>query len=205
MNSITIKKCLDCGNFKDYTIEEKILNFLPLLTTREYMILLYRFVEKLSYNEIRKYFGVSAARIKEIERKTFRKIFYKFPDLNEEEMSFIIDKHKESLPGLITKQVLAVGPRSDIENLLLVLKVKLLPKKIEIEPEVDVENIHIDALRLSVRTHKCLTSHGINTIGQLMELSADDILKIRNLGHRSYEEIKEALAAYKLCFKGFTF
>ena len=46
-----------------------------------------------------------------------------------------------------------------------------------------------------------LLSVGINTIQELLDKSASELLRIRNLGKKSLEEIKTHLAAYELKLK----
>lgn len=58
----------------------------------------------------------------------------------------------------------------------------------------------IDALELSVRAHNCLVNAGIKRIIDLVNLSEDDVLKIKNFGNKSYEEVKECLKSFGLSF-----
>lgn len=52
----------------------------------------------------------------------------------------------------------------------------------------------IDNLELSTRSSNCLKSRNIKTIGDLIRFSEFDLLKTKNLGHKSLREIKKALA-----------
>jgi len=54
---------------------------------------------------------------------------------------------------------------------------------------------------LSVRAFYCLKSAGINTIDDLCKTTEDDIIKIRNLGRRSLEEIIQFMKINNLTFK----
>lgn len=56
------------------------------------------------------------------------------------------------------------------------------------------ENMPIELLGLSVRSYNCLKRNKINTLGELMKLSADEIMKIRNLGQKSAAELFEVIA-----------
>ncbi|MCS7163428.1 MAG: DNA-directed RNA polymerase subunit alpha [Thermodesulfovibrio sp.] len=58
------------------------------------------------------------------------------------------------------------------------------------------ENIFkpIEDLELSVRAYNCLKSAGINTIAELVQKSENELLKTKNFGRRSLEEIKEVLS-----------
>lgn len=51
----------------------------------------------------------------------------------------------------------------------------------------------IDDLDLSVRTYNCLKRVGIDTVSDLKNFSEEDMMRIRNLGRRSYEELKDRL------------
>jgi DNA-directed RNA polymerase subunit alpha len=56
----------------------------------------------------------------------------------------------------------------------------------------------IEELDLSVRSFNCLKRAGINTVGDLINKSEDDMMKVRNLGKKSLEEV-----IYKLNSLGF--
>lgn len=58
----------------------------------------------------------------------------------------------------------------------------------------------IDELELSVRAHNCLKNAGINTILDLVNLSDDEALKIKNFGRKSLGEVKESMKAFGLFF-----
>ena len=47
----------------------------------------------------------------------------------------------------------------------------------------------IDELELSVRSYNCLKRAGINTVAELCDKSPDDMMKVRNLGRKSLEEV----------------
>ena len=47
----------------------------------------------------------------------------------------------------------------------------------------------IDELELSVRSYNCLKRAGINTVGELCSKTPDDMMKVRNLGRKSLEEV----------------
>lgn len=56
------------------------------------------------------------------------------------------------------------------------------------------ENMPVELLGLSVRSYNCLKRNKINTLGELMKLSADEIAKIKNLGQKSAAELFEVIA-----------
>jgi DNA-directed RNA polymerase subunit alpha len=52
----------------------------------------------------------------------------------------------------------------------------------------------IEDLNLSVRAYNCLKRAGITKVGQILEMSEDDLLGVRNFGHKSLDELRERLA-----------
>ena len=51
----------------------------------------------------------------------------------------------------------------------------------------------IEDLDLSVRSFNCLKRAGINTVADLVEKSEDEMMKVRNLGRKSLDEVKKKL------------
>ena len=51
----------------------------------------------------------------------------------------------------------------------------------------------IEELDLSVRSFNCLKRAGINTVNDLIEKSAEEMMKVRNLGKKSFDEVREKL------------
>jgi len=49
--------------------------------------------------------------------------------------------------------------------------------------------MNIDELELSVRSYNCLKRAGINTVEELCNKTPDDMMKVRNLGRKSLEEV----------------
>ena len=52
-----------------------------------------------------------------------------------------------------------------------------------------VLEMNIDELELSVRSYNCLKRAGINTVEELCNKTPDDMMKVRNLGKKSLEEV----------------
>lgn len=65
--------------------------------------------------------------------------------------------------------------------------------EVMIEKEDDekekVLEMSIDELELSVRSYNCLKRAGINTVEELCNKTSDDMMKVRNLGRKSLEEV----------------
>lgn len=59
----------------------------------------------------------------------------------------------------------------------------------------------IEELDLSVRSYNCLKRAGINTVFDLTEKTEPEMMKVRNLGRKSLEEVKVKLADLGLGLK----
>ena len=70
------------------------------------------------------------------------------------------------------------------------------------EPEADdngkVMEMTIEDLDLSVRAYNCLKRAGINTVAELVQRNQEDMMKVRNLGKKSLEEVEQKLQALGL-------
>ncbi len=60
-----------------------------------------------------------------------------------------------------------------------------------------IREMPIDELELSVRAYNCLKRAEINTLGELMDKTEDELTRVRNLGKKSVDEIKEKLANFQ--------
>lgn len=67
----------------------------------------------------------------------------------------------------------------------------------EVEEEVFESNqllsLTIEELDLSLRAFNCLKRAGLNTVGQILEVPADELAKIKNFGRKSFVEVKEKI------------
>jgi DNA-directed RNA polymerase subunit alpha len=68
----------------------------------------------------------------------------------------------------------------------------------EPDSEQRLLDMPIEELELSVRSFNCLKRAGINTIGDLASRTENDMVKVRNLGKKSLEEVKQKLGALGL-------
>ena len=65
---------------------------------------------------------------------------------------------------------------------------EVMSEPIEDEKEKVLE-MSIDELELSVRSYNCLKRAGINTVEELTNKTPEDMMKVRNLGRKSLEEV----------------
>lgn len=70
------------------------------------------------------------------------------------------------------------------------------------EDEKDkIMDMTIEELDMSVRSFNCLKRAGINTVQELTQRTEDDMMKVRNLGRKSLEEVIEKLAELNLSLR----
>lgn len=95
----------------------------------------------------------------------------------------------------------AVAQASKILSDHLLIFVNFHDEPVQEEQEVDeeqeqlIENLNrsVDELELSVRSYNCLKNADIRTIGELVQRNEAEMLKTRNFGRKSLNEIKEIL------------
>lgn len=77
---------------------------------------------------------------------------------------------------------------------------EIMVEKEDNEKEKVLE-MSIDELELSVRSYNCLKRAGINTVEELTNRTAEDMMKVRNLGRKSLEEVLSKLHELGLSLK----
>ena len=110
--------------------------------------------------------------------------------------------------GSITPQEgVAIGAKIMQEHLKLFIdltdsmdSVEILVEKEEDKKEKALE-MTIEELELSVRSFNCLKRASINTVEELTQRTEEDMMKVRNLGKKSLEEVKSKLAELGLSLK----
>ncbi len=100
---------------------------------------------------------------------------------------------------------LAAKVLSEHLSLFIDLSENAKTAEVMIEKEDDekekVLEMSIDELELSVRSYNCLKRAGINTVQELTDKTQDDMMKVRNLGRKSLEEVLAKLKELNLELK----
>lgn len=78
--------------------------------------------------------------------------------------------------------------------------VEIMVEKEEDKKEKVLE-MTIEELDLSVRSYNCLKRAGINTVQELNHKTEDEMMKVRNLGRKSLEEVQQKLEALGLSLR----
>lgn len=108
---------------------------------------------------------------------------------------------------IIPEDALGLSARILTEHLDLFTNLTEIAKSTEVMKEADTESDDrildrtIEELDLSVRSYNCLKRAGINTVHDLTEKSEAEMMKVRNLGRKSLEEVKLKLIDLGLGFK----
>lgn len=71
----------------------------------------------------------------------------------------------------------------------------------ESNPKEKTMEMTIEEMDLSVRSYNCLKRAGINTVEELTQRTEEDMMKVRNLGRKSLEEVIHKLASMGLGLK----
>ncbi|MFY9174100.1 MAG: DNA-directed RNA polymerase subunit alpha [Peptococcia bacterium] len=103
----------------------------------------------------------------------------------------------------------AISLSAKILNDHLKLFVGLTEKISDVETMVETEeeerdkvlDMSVEELDLSVRSYNCLKRAGINTVGELIQKTEEDMMKVRNLGKKSLEEVNGKLAELGLSLR----
>jgi DNA-directed RNA polymerase subunit alpha len=102
-------------------------------------------------------------------------------------------KEMMATKGLRLGQSLEEGAQYDV---------RFRPKQVLSEQEQAVLGKPVSDLNLSVRARKCMNRLGINTLGEVVQRSADELLESKNFGMTSLNEVREKLAQFGLSLRG---
>ena len=110
--------------------------------------------------------------------------------------------------GTITaKEAVSLAAKVLNEHLKLFIDMSNIAQDAEAlieRPEVKMDRVlemTIEELDLSVRSFNCLKRAGIDTVEDLINRTEDDMIKVRNLGRKSLEEVIQKLSSLGLCLK----
>ena len=79
-------------------------------------------------------------------------------------------------------------------------KAEVMVERAEVKKEKVLE-MTIEELELSIRSFNCLKRASIDTVEDLIERTEDDMMKVRNLGRKSLEEVVQKLSSLNLSLK----
>ena len=186
---------------------EALDDVLRELEPREQDCILKYFKEEKKYIELGKEYGLTASRIQQIVQDgiTHCKRYNNRAILKYGKKGYGIRKETnklESKKRYYTRLVEEVEKKQE-EYEKALERLRLIEKRLEVKQGRKVESfepcsydpdLDIGDLDLSVRSYNCLKRAGINTLGDLANKTYEDMMKVRNLGKKSLDEILDKLA-----------
>jgi DNA-directed RNA polymerase subunit alpha len=109
--------------------------------------------------------------------------------------------------SLMPDEAVSLGAKILNEHLMLFVALTDEVRDVEIMVEKygarkeKVMEMTIEELDLSVRSYNCLKRAGINYVHELTQKSEEDMMKVRNLGRKSLEEVQEKLVELGLSLR----
>ena len=181
-----------CECFEHFNERLEFLLTKLVITDREEKIIRLYYIDGKTFEEIGREFGITRERIRQIQEKAikklklFKKYFYDGKWCLMEELA------KEEHQKYLETQKSYWKYESAKQYILQYESGVFLPIR-----EQKIEN-----LDLSMRSYNCLKRIGIRTIGDLLNFTYNDLIKIRNLGRKSMKEILDKIHDLGLVFKG---
>ena len=173
-----------------------------VLNAREASIL-YALNRGDTVSDISQRFCLTRERVMQLVNKSFRKIYA---------MRTFSELRRECIELRIANQRL----RSEIDHLTAVINDKVQKDVVMNQrmqdaitkyggPEkfhqlIDLLGCRLIDMNLSVRALNCLKSLDIETMADLVKITADDVLKVRNFGKKTFVELKDFLSQFHLTF-----
>ena len=171
-----------------------LMYVLHTLTPREYMVILMRFSEGETYEQVGKHFNVTRERIRQIEAKAIRKL------RNPARREFI----RDGVSGRMEELKESISALRE-ENIRLTEQLNKALESNTVE-EFPAENSKLNTLMinmdLSVRTFNCIARHmrmqynkpyDEITAADILLLDVNELIKIRDFGRKSLKELTDKM------------
>lgn len=162
-----------------------------IFTEREQFIFWHRFKNYETLEDISKELDITRERVRQIETKILKKLkrFSNYLELGEysNKLELAKKEYKEYVENLKQKWTYE-SAKQFVEQY-----------ESENKPYKNVStSLEIEDLDLSIRSWNCLKRAGVDEIWQLLQISEEDLSRIRNMGKKSVNEIKTQLAKHDL-------
>ena len=108
--------------------------------------------------------------------------------------------------SILPKEALASAAQILTNNMRLFIDLTVNVVRVDYTEQEDdkkekVLEMTIEELDLSVRAYNCLKRAGINTVAELVQRNQEDMMKVRNLGRKSLEEVEQKLQELGLALR----
>lgn len=165
-----------------------LLESVETLTEREKKIIYLRFQTGLTYEQAGKYFGVTRERIRQIEMKALRKL--RHPRHFKHWKMDTLDKAFEIAVERDRYRLENTELKNKLTRIMDAMGLKEEQKQVAMEAQAEEKkDIALEDLELSVRSYNCLKRAGIRSVADLDGWTIEKMMKIRNLGRRSLDEV----------------
>lgn len=186
---------------------DKRFNELNVYTNREMTIFNLRYKNYYTLGQIANEIGISTERVRQILAKAVRKLMK--PNVFNR-----LVEHETKLEMLNAEETSRI--RSELKKeMSLEVAMDIVAEKFGFESKEALEeclnnggrfgndklDMTIDELDLTVRSYNCLKRRGVNTVGELVEYTLEDLMGFRNMGRKSIREVVEKVHNLGLSFK----
>lgn len=108
--------------------------------------------------------------------------------------------------SLTPEEAVGIAAKVLVDQLSIFVELKDRPlimqdEEPEVEDDARYDDMTIEELDLSVRAFNCLKRAEINTVGELINKTPEEMMKVRNLGKKSLEEVDNKLSELGLALK----
>lgn len=164
------------------------------LTERERRILEMRYRDGMTYDEIGNVIGVTKERVRQIAARSERKLRYP-PRLKK--MACVTKADYDAVMAELQEMKDKCAALEELLNKKQASENDIIGAVVKSNASRGIEN-----LDLSVRSYNCLRRANINTIAELSDVTYPELIKVRNLGKRSAQEICQKMSAIGLPIQG---
>lgn len=152
-------------------------------STREAETFILYYSTEMDYSGIGKRYGVTRERIRQIVAKTTRKLQH-FSRRTLLEVGI-----RENMAGIEVKAYTR-GYEDGYKNGKEKANAEIARSDADAD---DYLQTPIERMDLSVRTFNCLVRAGVRTVGDVVDMGRENVMKVRNLGRKSYDELVNKL------------
>lgn len=170
---------------------------------------------ELSFRDIGREFNVTEERVKQLEAKAVRKLrhpsragiletIWRYPNVNRLRIEANARGYRKAGDTAGDMEI-PDGENKGFAVCCYKILHMLPPERYKVERELPkgqvALSLTIEEIDLSVHGYNCLKRAGINTVADIVAMSEEELWKVRNLGVKGTEEIKEKIADMELSLR----